>query len=170
MNAEEYIKSKLDGNFWYIDQETHKVLHRSVPKDYEPVFKPAYVYVPNNMAAHIKRRDWTADEDERLMAYRAARTPWHEIQKYMRRGITQLRARYEEICAERGYNILKGQPRAYTEWPEELKEQIRRLRFNNLSLKAIARKVCASPHNIRVFLEDCAPELMVQKDVNGNWS
>lgn len=161
MNAEEYIKSHLDGNFWSVDTETMKVVHSRVSKDYQPVFKTQFVYVPPASRNHPGQKPWTAEEDEMLFTLRQKKTPWHDIQKAMHRGIANLRPRYERLCADRGLSPHLGRPaRAHTTWPEELKADILRMRYANIAIKAIARKTSVSAFTIRDFLEDCAPDMI----------
>lgn len=164
--AEQIIKAELDGNFWYVDRETFKVVRRDVPKDYTPSFKSAPIYVPPKQG-HPKRRVWSAQEDEMILELRLRKTSWYDVQKVLHRGITQLRDRYKELCIERGLVPDIGRPqRAYLSWPEELKNDILRFRRSNMPLRAVARKAGVSAFMIRDFLGDCAPDLL-EVSING---
>lgn len=161
MNAEEYIKSKLDGNFWYIDQETHKVVCRTVSKKFIPQIKTPYTYTPPPPGSCFRSKEWTADEDERLLELRRNGSGWRDVQHVMRRGLSKIRARYTMLCAQRGEVIVKTQQvRAYTTWPEELKDRVIAMRYGNMSIAGIASKTSMSTFMIRDFLADCAPDLL----------
>ena len=160
MTAEEYMAAKLDGNFWYIDQETHKVAHRIVPKDYIPELKARPVYTPPTGSIRVNHKGWTVADDERLLELRRTRTSWEGCQKAMKRGITNLRKRYVELCAARGEQYISAQPVAHSLWSEDFKADLVRMRRMAMGWKTIARKAGVSPWNVRAYFYDCHPDMI----------
>lgn len=160
MTAEEYISSQLDGNFWTFDFETNRTHCERVPKDFLPILKVPYTYSVDKKTDIIRRKDWTPEEDDRIMDLRAANVSWDHIQKKMRRGLERIRARYAELCAERGTPERKMPRKEYQSWSPAFKEQIRQMRADGAKLKPLSRQTGVTVWSLRLFLEDEHPLLL----------
>lgn len=158
--AELAMRSALDGKFYYFDEETKKTRDRTVPSDYIPETKPKPVAPPRPVGIRVNHKGWTVADDERLLELRRTRTSWEGCQKAMKRGITNLRKRYVELCAERGEQYVSAQPAAHALWSEEFKADLVRMRRMAMGWKTIARKAGVSPWNVRAYFYEFHPDMI----------
>jgi hypothetical protein len=109
MNAEEYMKSKLDGFFFVMGQSylgQLRVFTRKVGRDQLPHYHLLLDETERAQEA-VKRRgppppSFTADHDEQIIELRSAGLSWEKISQRMRKHKHSIRIRYEMLVHERG--------------------------------------------------------------------
>jgi hypothetical protein len=149
MNAEEYMKSKLDGLFFSLQcgnsiRSEPKVKAFRVPKDYIPRF--------NGFAETARRqengrnngrrgRPWTDEEDNTLMDMRGRGIRWESIGRELRRCKRDTARRYLGICAERGMVPAKARSTGPATLSADDKAEIVRLRDLGMTFDQISAQM-----------------------------
>lgn len=153
MNVEQYIKSKLDGRFFRLDLATGKVSEEGVPKDHIPEHKPRLIndIVPTDPNyVRYNTRPFSAEDDDRLLEMRNAGERWEIITRRMKRAQSTLRARYLELCFDRGIQPYdsNASPKRLT---AEVKAEIVRLRDMGMLFSEINRTLGLGEYTARDY-------------------
>lgn len=153
MNAEQYIKSRLDGRFFRLDLATGKVIETEVAHDHIPDHKPQMIYdiVPTDPAhMHHNCKPFSAEEDEYIIEMRGKGDRWENIARRMKRSIANVRMHYGDLCMERGIEPQKAVSKAYR-LPEEAKREIIRMRALGMAFPEINKALGLNEYSARDF-------------------
>lgn len=149
MNAEQYIKSKLDGSFFSLHSArtgdaAPRLVKLRVPKDFIPRFESMAMIEKCQEAGRnngVKVRSWTVEEDNHLLALRAANVRWEAIAGELRRGKKGLAERYKALCEERGITPMRIAHRGPASITADERAQIVALRDSGLTFQQITEQM-----------------------------
>lgn len=100
MDAEQIIKSKLDGKFFTINPERGVTVEHEVSKDHQPAYKPLGM-----MDEELKpgvRREWSPEDDELIMKMFDNGYSFKSMAQALKVSQDTVSARHKDICRELG--------------------------------------------------------------------
>jgi hypothetical protein len=149
LEAETYIRSKLDGFFFTLDttrgeEAEPRVFAKRVSRDFLPFYhlledetETAREYA--RLAGDKKHRPWTDEETERMVALRQAGTRWDYIARQIRRCNRAVKERYAAIAIERNLPPPVNKSGRYSTLTDEQKAEIVKRRSAGESYGEIGR-------------------------------
>jgi len=155
MNAEDHMKSKLDGFFFSIDNVRGCTVKQRVPRDYMPDHKPKWDNEDNacngQIGGNTRGREWTDADDDELVALRTEGVRWEAIARTMRRAQRTVRERYAGICHKRGLTPVTYVYSGKQTIPTEAKSAIISLRRKGIDYAEIGAEVGLSAITVRDY-------------------
>ena len=100
MNAEQIIKSHLDGKFFNFNVQQQRTLVRRVPKDFIPDHTPKFSIVSEKPS--VNARQWTEEEDDHLVSLFQQGVSYKEMAKAIGVCTSAAINRYRVLCLRRG--------------------------------------------------------------------
>lgn len=148
MNAEQYIKSKLDGYFFSLTTTGGpeavpfvKVLR--VPLDHIPEHRATFEYFNDGSEPHHNSVAFTKEQDDQIIALRSEGKRWADICRALHRCIHRTRERYMELCLERGLDPITriDRPKRPERLSDAVKQQVVLMRESGMSYDRIAEQM-----------------------------
>lgn len=146
MITEAYIKSKLDGWFFALDQQQTRTRTIKVPLDYIPHHKP--VYMVDVEERHPMARKWTRHEDDVIVTLRAAGKTWAIVSKAIGVSPTCALTRYQEICMERGIEPVSNELTRPRKIPQSVSDQVCAMYARGMTSREIGEMVGLTPKQV----------------------
>jgi hypothetical protein len=150
LEAETYIRSKLDGLFFTLrvtggEESVLRLFCQRVPKD----FLPGYDLIPDETEQAQKHalkrpsraKPWTDAEDGDLIRLRQEGGRWCFIARELRRAISFVRARYAELAAERNLPPVEVKKGNFSQMTAEQKAQVLALRAQGKTFDQISKEM-----------------------------
>ena len=141
MTPEQYIKSKLDGRFFYIS-EAGRTVFKPVAHDYIPDYKASWSASElEEGQVHCSTVKFTPEQDDLIVSMRGSGSRWADIAKACRRDATLTRSRYHVLCAERGITPAPRTCARATKFSDQVKSQVYAMRLNGMPYEVIAEQM-----------------------------
>jgi len=140
MNAENIIKTALDGSFFFIDFDGRTRV-KPVTDDYMPDHRPKYGLLEEEEGPHHNALPFSLEQDEKLITLRESGLPWRYVARAVGRCTNTSRERYVALCAERGIEPVSCARAHKSKFPAELKLKIAELRKKRFPWDIIASQL-----------------------------
>lgn len=165
--AEQIIKSVLDGKFYSRSPDGNRICVVSVPLDYIPDHRPAYdeeaAAASGRKAGERNQKRWSKEEDDRLVALRARGLRWQVIASEMHRGDKGVRTRYYEICGERNMTPVGATVSPVNMLTPEVKAQIVKMREEGMTFPEINHQLGLIGFKARDYYARYKRELLMRR-------
>jgi len=156
LEAETYIRSKLDGFFFTLDttrgeEAEPRVFAKRVSCDFLPFYhlledETETAQAKMKVAAAKKHRPWTDEETEKLVALRQAGGRWDVIAKEIRRCNRSIKERYAAVALERNLPAPASRIGKFSNLTPEQKAEIVKRRNAGESYGEIGREMGLSQY------------------------
>jgi hypothetical protein len=138
MNAEEIIKSKLDGWFYSVDPEFGRTITKTVPLDYIPDYKFKDV---DPEFGYSNAYQWTPEEDDLIIELRHGGAKWADIGKRLKLSATTPKNRYYDLCKMRGIEPLNNDLTKPWRFDKATRDRAIAMRLAGMMFKEIAAEL-----------------------------